>query len=95
MLSFIKKTSCKCRFIPLPVVPVNPHLAMTPSDMNRLSQQGLPISSSMLSDDFFAEPHTGVDSSVPFFAKRGVTFSDVAVYQQESRRKIINSINES
>lgn len=94
MLTFLTKLSRRVeRCYNAPVVEVEQNLALTPSDINKRNQQGLPISCAMLSPDSFDPGHEGTDPSVPFLARRGVDISEAAVYTQNSRRRISEAAN--
>lgn len=94
MLTFLQKLNRRVeRCYNVPVIEIEQNLALTPSDINKRNQQGLPISCAMLSLENFAPGHEGSDPSVPFLARRGVDISEAAVYTQNSRRRISEAAN--
>ncbi len=66
-------------------------LAVTPSEMYALSKQGIPIGTHMVNPDAFNDgeellSHQCPDT--PFMLRRGVELSDVAMYQNQCRKKV-------
>ena len=93
-MSFAKKLqggpvrTCECRVCGL-FMPTKPGLAYTPSDMIRLAERGIPVSSQASSD--FYDGSLNPSWSVPMERTRGVDVSDMWEAQQESRAKIRNA----
>lgn len=88
MISSIKKCNHGVRAYCVPQTLVQSGLSLSAADMNRMTRQGIPISSQNLSDDMLSPGHDGVDPDVPLFARRGVEFSDVYVAQRDARAKV-------
>lgn len=88
MLSSIKKSNHGVRAYNAAQTIVQSGLSLSAADMNRMTKEGIPISSQNLSDDMLSPGHDGIDPEVPLFARRGIEFSDVYVEQQNARAKV-------
>lgn len=100
MRKFLESTSrSDTRSYIEPVVSVQSGLSVTPSQMNQMTRHGIPVSASVLPSEAFAPGvEVGSPLELSLFERRGVDFSDVAVYQQNSRSKVksyVDSINNS
>lgn len=72
-------------------IEVIPNLAITPSKMAELVDQGIPVSSSMLS----GMAYDGVDNpswDIPIDQKRGVDIAEVWQVQKTSRKNITSKV---
>lgn len=65
------------------------NLAVTPSEMHRMSEAHIPITSSVLSQDLFDAGHDlGVNAPLSVFERRGIDFSEVSAYSQSCQQKL-------
>lgn len=64
-------------------------LAVTPSDMHRMVERGIPVSPS--NDALFFDGTPNVTFDLPIEDARGVDVNDIWNAQQDSRRKIKNA----
>lgn len=65
------------------------NLAITPSEMNQMTQRGIPVSSSVLSPELFDSGHEiGINTPLSVFERRGFDFSDASVYEQNCRNRV-------
>lgn len=72
-------------------IPVQSDLAITPSKMAQLVDQGIPVSSSLLSGVF----NDGVENpswDLPIDQKRGVDVAEVWQAQRTARKNITNNV---
>lgn len=73
------------------VIPVQPNLAITPSQMAVLVDDGIPVSSSLLSGSF----NDGVSNpswDIPIDLRRGVDVAEVWNAQRSSRNNITSKV---
>lgn len=68
-------------------IPINGKLAMTPSKMMKLAEQGIPISSQQLGGQFY-DGDVKVTWDVPIDRQRGVDMNDMWNYEQTVRKKM-------
>lgn len=88
------ETLSKSRTFAYDVEPVmcEQNLAITPSEMHRMADAHIPITSSVLSEDLFDSGHDiGVNSPLTVFERRGVDFSEVSAYSQSCQNKLSQS----
>ncbi len=92
MINALKNRSCKTRAYNADMRHVQGNLAITPAQMNIMTNKGMPVSAAALSPDLFDDGHLGSDPHVPFELRRGVDFSQVAEYQAECRSKVKSAV---
>ena len=72
--------------------PVQSGLSLTPAEMWHMAEQGKPITSGMLSDDYFDDglPSKDLkfDDGVPLERKRGIDVADVWQQSMSAKKKI-------
>lgn len=82
LIPTVKTTQCEnCKVIP--------GLAYTPSDMARMSDRGISISS--MNDQNFYDGSPSAKFDVPIELRRGVDVNDAWNASRSSRRKILNA----
>lgn len=79
----------RCRNIPRTVVQNG--LAVTPSEMLKSCNMGVPISSQLLSESNFDDGEVSQLTDVPFVFRRGVDVGDVIAYEEQCRSKVSNA----
>lgn len=85
MLNFeVMRRLAKCGILD---VPVQNNLAVTPSEMWKLQQQGLPISA-QASGLAYDDGNYGVSWDVPFEHRRGVDIAQAFEYEQHLQKGI-------
>lgn len=67
---------------------VNPHLALTPHEMDDLRLSGKPISVNQLDNQYFDGEEDLHDFDIPLTQQRGVDINDAWEKAQESRQKL-------
>lgn len=95
MISALKRRPSKSRAYNADMRVVQGGLAITPAQMNQMTNAGMSVSAATLSSDLFDEGHLGSDPHVPFELRRGVDFSQVAEYQQNCRAKVKQAVESS
>ncbi|QXP45105.1 hypothetical protein [Microvirus mar54] len=88
MIATIKQRARKTRAYNQPLTYVESGLAMTPSEMLRASNMGVPISTQMLSGEMFVDGEVSELTDVPIEFRRGVDISDIQEYQENSRKNM-------
>lgn len=88
MQRLLNKFSRKTRTYNTPVTYVQEGLAVTPSDMLKSCNMGVPISSQLLSETMFQDGEVSRLTDVPFELRRGVDIGDILAYQENSRSKL-------
>lgn len=81
-----------CSISPVLVIPVLDNLAITPSRMAELVDQGIPVSSSVLGGSF----NDGVSNpswDIPIDQQRGVDIASVWQRQMDARSNITNKVS--
>ena len=68
-------------------IPVVPNLAITPAQMLKLQEQGIPISSQQLNKEYY-DGDTRVSWDIPLDRQRGVSVNDMWNHQQDVREKL-------
>lgn len=83
----------RTKSIPKTIVAQN--LALTPSDMLDMTERGVPISTNMLSPEYFDDGKIGLSTNVAFSNRRGIEAVDVYEYQSRARSKVSKAFNNS
>lgn len=91
MKSTLRKYSRVTRSFDIPPCNVQSGLAVTPSEMLRASESGIPISSQLLSESSASYDNAGPE--VQPLMCRGIEAVDVFEYQSNSRKKIKNYVD--
>lgn len=68
--------------------PVQQGLSYTPSMMNKMREQGIPISANSLPSELFEDGDTSNNYEVPLYRQRGIDVADVWEAEQTARKKI-------
>lgn len=92
-ISLSRKLNSKpCEFVEDhdPCMSVKQHLSMSPSEIARMSERGIPVSSQNM-DSFFYDGTDDVYQSVPIERVRGVDAADVWEAQQSARKKMLSA----
>lgn len=76
---------------PSPNCKVEPNAAYTPSEMQRLSSQGIPISASAVNETLFFDGYDSAPDSPPVEQLRGIDVVQAWEHQRDSRSKILRA----
>lgn len=88
MKTLLNKKSRITRAYNADVVPVQGGLALSPSDMLRSCNMGVPISAQLLDAANFDDGEVSCIKDVPFLLRRGVDVGDVVEYERNCRSKV-------
>lgn len=70
---------------------VEPHASYSPSEMQRLSEQGIPISASAVNESLFFDGYDSAPDVPPVEQLRGIDVVQVWESQRDSRSKILSA----
>lgn len=95
MNKFLKiHSDCAVRTMDIPFNMVAQNLALSPTDMLQMTENGLPISTNMLSAEYFDDGKVGLGSEIAFSNRRGIEAVDVYEYQSRARSKLSKALKD-